>query len=122
MPQIEPRPFPYQDGDITVLGPEVFASQDGQVISWKGDNYVRQPTHNADGPPSRPERGPALTYTSSPHHAAGQDSFTQLRADLRAPDDPRERAICRALLHHALALLDASEHASQHAVSAERSS
>lgn len=34
--------FPYQDGDVTVLGPEVFASADGQVISWRGENYVRQ--------------------------------------------------------------------------------
>lgn len=36
------RDFPYQDGDITVLGPETFASKDGAVISWRGDNYVRQ--------------------------------------------------------------------------------
>jgi len=35
------RPFPYQDGDVTVLGPEVFASKDDTVISWRGANYVR---------------------------------------------------------------------------------
>jgi hypothetical protein len=29
--------------------------------------------------------------------------------DVMSPTDPRERAICRALLQHALALLDASE-------------
>ncbi|KOU20939.1 hypothetical protein ADK52_25455 [Streptomyces sp. WM6372] len=29
--------------------------------------------------------------------------------DRTVPEDPRERAICRALLQHALALLDASE-------------
>jgi hypothetical protein len=40
MPQT--RQFPYQDGDTTVLGPEIFASNDGQVICWKGDNYVPQ--------------------------------------------------------------------------------
>lgn len=34
--------FPYQDGDVTVLGPEIFASKDGAVISWRGENYVRQ--------------------------------------------------------------------------------
>jgi hypothetical protein len=33
--------FPYEDGDVTVLGPEVFATKDGAVISWKGENYVR---------------------------------------------------------------------------------
>lgn len=42
------RDFPYEDGDVTVLGPEIFASKDGSVISWRGDNYVRhqdvQPT------------------------------------------------------------------------------
>jgi hypothetical protein len=37
------RNFPYQDRDVTVLGPEIFASNDGQVICWKGHNYVRQP-------------------------------------------------------------------------------
>lgn len=36
------REFPYQDGDVTVLGPEIFASKDGAVISWRGANYVRQ--------------------------------------------------------------------------------
>lgn len=35
--------YPYADGDITVLGPEVFASADGQTISWKGANYSRHP-------------------------------------------------------------------------------
>lgn len=34
--------YPHADGDVTVLGPEIFASPDGDVISWKGDNYVRQ--------------------------------------------------------------------------------
>jgi len=36
------RKYPYQDGEVTVLGPDIFASSDGAVISWKGDNYVRQ--------------------------------------------------------------------------------
>jgi hypothetical protein len=37
--------YPYQDGDITVLGPEVFASTDGDAISWRGENYTRHPRH-----------------------------------------------------------------------------
>lgn len=36
------REFPYQDGDVTVLGPEIFASKDDTVICWRGTNYVRQ--------------------------------------------------------------------------------
>ena len=36
------RQYPYQDGDVTVLGPEIFASPDGAVICWKGVNYERQ--------------------------------------------------------------------------------
>ena len=40
MPQAQE--FPYQDGDVTVLGPEIFASKDGTVISWRGENYVPQ--------------------------------------------------------------------------------
>jgi hypothetical protein len=35
--------YPRKEGDITVLGPEIFASRDGSVLSWKGNNYVPQP-------------------------------------------------------------------------------
>lgn len=34
------RAYPYEDGDHTVLGPEIFT--DGTVISWRGENYVPQ--------------------------------------------------------------------------------
>ena len=34
--------YPHQDGDVTVLGPETFASNNGTVICWKGENYVPQ--------------------------------------------------------------------------------
>ncbi|WP_327592485.1 hypothetical protein [Streptomyces chartreusis] len=34
--------YPYEDGDVTVLGPEIFLDADGKVISWKGENYVPQ--------------------------------------------------------------------------------
>ena len=37
------RDFPYRDGDITVLGPEIFANADQSVICWRGQNYTRQP-------------------------------------------------------------------------------
>jgi hypothetical protein len=50
--------------------------------------------------------GPALIYTTSVDNKGAQ---AVQRIDLDSPGDPRERAICRALLHHALALLDASE-------------
>lgn len=50
--------------------------------------------------------GPAIHYTSS---LDNQGTQSVQRIDLDAPSDPRERAICRALLHHALALLDATE-------------
>jgi hypothetical protein len=42
--------YPHKDGDITVLGPEIFASLDGDVISWRGENYTRQacPAPTAD--------------------------------------------------------------------------
>lgn len=35
--------YPHTDGDVTVLGPEIFANSDGTVICWKGVNYERQP-------------------------------------------------------------------------------
>lgn len=40
---VKERSYPYQDGDVIVLGPEVFASADGEAISWKGSNYSRIP-------------------------------------------------------------------------------
>jgi cytochrome oxidase Cu insertion factor (SCO1/SenC/PrrC family) len=36
------RSYPRQDGEVTVLGPEIFTDQAGDVICWKGVNYVRQ--------------------------------------------------------------------------------
>ena len=35
-------PFPYTDGDVTVLGPEVFQDPKAMVIQYRGENYVRQ--------------------------------------------------------------------------------
>lgn len=34
--------YPYVNGDVVVLGPEIFVSNDGKVICWKGKNYVAQ--------------------------------------------------------------------------------
>ena len=60
--------------------------------------------------------GPALTYTSSLNT---DDTQTVTDIDRVPPTDPRERAICRALLIHALALIDASEPTRSMAVRAE---
>ena len=38
----EKSPFPYQDGDVTVLGPGVFVSSDGSRVSVRGINYIPQ--------------------------------------------------------------------------------
>jgi hypothetical protein len=43
-----PEPaYPYQEGDVTVIGPECFAKRDRSVLSWQGDNYVPQRQHPA---------------------------------------------------------------------------
>jgi hypothetical protein len=42
--------YPYQDGEVTVLGPEIFASGGGQAISWKGENYVSQSAPSCPDP------------------------------------------------------------------------
>lgn len=34
--------YPYEEGDTIVLGPQIFASADSEVINWKGTNYVKQ--------------------------------------------------------------------------------
>lgn len=53
-------------------------------------------------------QGPALFYIGSP---APDGAHTIHRIDIEPgiPQDPRNRALCRALLRHALALLDATE-------------
>jgi hypothetical protein len=50
----------------------------------------------------RGDCGPTLLYV---HTDEGSSTFV----DKQPPADPRERAICRALLLHALALLDETE-------------
>ncbi|WP_327377977.1 hypothetical protein OG393_30865 [Streptomyces sp. NBC_01216] len=55
----------------------------------------------------RVDRGPQLIYTS--YDQADDNKLTRVPVDRVPVDDPRERALCRALLLHALTLLDASE-------------
>lgn len=52
------------------------------------------------------QRTPALYYAGCEQ---GDGTSTVTRVDLTAVEDPRERALCRALLTHALRLLDAGE-------------
>ena len=53
--------YPHDDGDVTVLGPEIFASRDGVVISWRGENYVRQAASVVSLDDQHPKDGP-LSY------------------------------------------------------------
>lgn len=50
------------------------------------------------------QRGPALYYASTEQP---DGTATVTRIDRQPPEDPRERALCRALLTHALAVIDA---------------
>lgn len=34
--------YPYENGDVIVLGPQVFVSRDEAVLNWEGRNYVPQ--------------------------------------------------------------------------------
>lgn len=53
--------YPHQSGDFTDLGPGIFTDNSGDVICWKGENYVRQappavsvPDSGPDGTPEKP--------------------------------------------------------------------
>ncbi|MFE9906438.1 hypothetical protein [Streptomyces achromogenes] len=46
--------YPHQDGDVTVLGPRVFVTNDGAVINWRGVNYVPQPDDSFTIPDEQP--------------------------------------------------------------------
>lgn len=50
--------------------------------------------------------GPRLTFTAGPG-PSGTEAYIDV--DRVAPSDPRDRALCRALLTHALRLLDEAE-------------
>lgn len=52
------------------------------------------------------QRGPALYYTGSEQ---GDGTATVTRIDVATVTDPRERALCRGLLTHALRLLNQTE-------------
>lgn len=39
---IEEKKYPFQDGDFTVLGPEIFTNASELVICWKGEHFIRQ--------------------------------------------------------------------------------
>lgn len=44
-PENVPISYPYEDGDVTVLGPQIFAGTGelGEtVINWRGENYIPQ--------------------------------------------------------------------------------
>lgn len=49
----EKRQYPYEDGDVIVLGPETFTNFDREVISHKGVSYTRRfgPSLFGDGKP-----------------------------------------------------------------------
>jgi hypothetical protein len=46
IPEPKDDPYPHASGDVTVLGPQVFASTTGPaentVINWRGENFVPQ--------------------------------------------------------------------------------
>ncbi len=50
---LDPPPvFPYEEGDVLVLGPGVIASKDGKVISWRGQNF--EPANDVAAPLETP--------------------------------------------------------------------
>lgn len=61
--------------------------------------------------------GPALFYVSTKEDEGGQNIR---RVDLGVTEGPRKRAVCRALLQHSLALLDATEPARRGGVEGRR--
>lgn len=52
-PKIFQRGYPYGSGDVLVLGPEVFVSEDRSVICYQGVNYYRPADWNAPLPIAR---------------------------------------------------------------------
>jgi hypothetical protein len=60
-------PYPYVSGDVTTLGPQIFASTtypaENTVINWQGENFVPQRDAFPHGPLPEGEPGdPDLAY------------------------------------------------------------
>lgn len=65
-----PAKYPHPEGNTTVLGSEIFASSDGQVICWKGENYVPQGEPAPDALRSLRDRLAAEHVTAARNAAA----------------------------------------------------
>lgn len=52
------KAYPYEDGEFTVLGPQVFTTPDRSVICYQGVNYIPQP---------KPEPEVYETWDDVPH-------------------------------------------------------
>jgi hypothetical protein len=39
--------YPHDDGEVVVLGPEIFVNVEAEVICWRGENWVKQPDPQA---------------------------------------------------------------------------
>lgn len=48
--QVERLTYPYRNGDVLVLGPEIFVDQDNETINWKGVNYTPMQPGEFDRP------------------------------------------------------------------------
>lgn len=75
--------YPYGDGDVSVLGPQIFAGSDGAVICWRGENYVRQA---GEGRCVCGGRGLAHHFHGYEHRPV--DPSEALSAPRGAPDGP----------------------------------
>jgi hypothetical protein len=81
--------YPHPDGDVTVLGPEIFASSDGAVISWKGENYVRPDNPTAEDLNSGPPNASRLDICELPHQTIAEEDDCHRRRDAGSDDGLR---------------------------------
>lgn len=85
--------YPYPDGDMTVLGPEIFAghADDGTyVIAWKGENFV----------PQSPKVGgviesdvPKLMTVEEARDALGYDPLPEVEEKTQLPTEVNESVV-----------------------------
>lgn len=79
-------PYPYDDGEVVVLGPEIFVNPEAQVISWKGENWVKQPE------PQDPDKAVAGALSDS---AWQKREAMELALRIMPPASSTERPIDR---------------------------
>lgn len=86
--------YPFDSGDVIVLGPQIFAAKEESILNWKGTNYVPAPETGPDEEALEPvwmtmSERKAVAWAVSQAWATGEEGWLDLAARfVPEPDVP----------------------------------